>query len=56
MIRKTAWMAIDERLGFVAMTEGERGAELLVIRAEKRTRGIDVLPRVAMRRPFRKAH
>ncbi|MFN0093099.1 MAG: GNAT family N-acetyltransferase [Acidimicrobiales bacterium] len=39
-----------ERLGFVALTEGECGPELLAIRQAERDAGIDVAPRLAMRR------
>ena len=45
-----------ERLGFVTLTESECGPELLLIRAEERSRGIDVLPRIAMRRSLRYEH
>lgn len=45
-----------QRLGFVALTESECGPELLLIRAEERSRGIDVLPRIAMRRALRREH
>lgn len=52
-----------ERLGFVTLSEAECdksevecGPELLAIRAEERSRGIDVLPRIAMRRRLRHTH
>ena len=52
--RDLAWNGpLYERLGFVGLTDAECGPELLLIRVEERRRGIDVLPRVAMRRPLR---
>ncbi len=39
-----------KRLGFASLTDEACGPQLLAIRAEERRRGIDVLPRVAMRR------
>jgi GNAT superfamily N-acetyltransferase len=49
--RDLAWNGpLYQRLGFVALTDTECGPQLLQIRTEERRRGIDVLPRVAMRR------
>lgn len=54
--RDLAWNGpLYVRLGFVALTDTECGPELLLIRAEERSRGIDVLPRIAMRRLLRPA-
>ncbi len=39
-----------ERLGFRSLDETELGPELAAVRADERARGIDVAPRVAMRR------
>jgi GNAT superfamily N-acetyltransferase len=39
-----------ERLGFVAVPEHEQGPQLAAIRAAERGAGLDVLPRIAMRR------
>jgi GNAT superfamily N-acetyltransferase len=39
-----------ERLGFVAVPEHEQGPQLAAIRAAERDAGLDVLPRIAMRR------
>lgn len=55
--RDLAWNGpLYERLGFVDLSEAECGPELLAIRAEERSRGIDVLPRIAMRRLLRHTH
>jgi GNAT superfamily N-acetyltransferase len=41
-----------ERRGFVVLDDADMGPELAAIRAAERARGLDVAPRVAMRRPI----
>ena len=41
-----------ERYGFTPVPDGEMGPDLVRIRGEERANGIDVAPRIAMRRPL----
>ena len=49
--RDVAWNGpLYERYGFIPLADDEHGPELAAIRAAERAAGIDVAPRIAMRR------